>query len=82
MQAMQRGEGCAGNAERGRMQTSETAEIYVDDVERGGFDVGNGFDSGRVDVVVDDRATIMQTDNHNIVLGVAVKRGPTIAITK
>ena len=52
------------------------------DVERGGCDVGNGLDSRRVDVVVDDRATRMETDNHNTVLGVAVERGPAIAITK
>ena len=66
MQTMQRGEECAGDAERGRTQTSETAEIRADDVERGGCDVGNGLDSGRVDVVVDDRATRMQTDNLNL----------------
>ena len=29
-----------------------------------GRDVGNGLDRGRVDVVVDDRTTRMQTDNH------------------
>ena len=82
MQTMQRGEECAGDAERRRMQTSETAEIRVDDVERGGYNVGNGLDSRRVDVVVDDRATRMQTNNHNTVSGVAVERGLVIAITK
>ena len=50
---MKRGEECAGDTERGRMQTSETAEMRVDDVERGGCDVENGLDSGRVSVVVD-----------------------------
>ena len=82
MQTMQRGEECAGDVERRRMQTSETAEIRVDDEERGGCDVGNGLDSGHVDGVVDNRATIMQTDNHNTVLGVAVEREPAITITK
>ena len=30
-----------------------------------GRDVGNGLDRGRVDVVDNDRATRMQTDNRN-----------------
>ena len=75
-------EECAGDTERGRMQTSETVEIHVDDVERGGCNVGNGLDRGRVDVVVDDRATLMQTDNRNTVLGVTVEGRLAIAITK
>ena len=45
--------------------------------------VGNaGLDRGRVDVVVEDRATRIQTGNRNTVLGVAVERGKAIAITK
>ena len=36
-------------------------------MERGeGCGVGNGLDRERVDVVVDDRATRMQTDNRNL----------------
>ena len=34
------------------------------DLDRG-CSVGNGLDSRRVDVVVDDTATRMQTNNHN-----------------
>ena len=33
--------------------------------QRGEEHVGNGLDRGRVDVVVNDRATRMQTDNRN-----------------
>ena len=52
-----------GDAERGRIQT---AEVRVDNVERGGCGVGNSLDSAHVDVVVDNRTTTrMQTNNRN-----------------
>ena len=62
MWVMQRGEGCVGNVDRRRMQTLETVEVCVDDVERGGYGVGNGVDSGGVDVVVDDIDKISALD--------------------
>ena len=36
------------------MQTTETVEVRVDDLERGGCGVGNGLDSGRSGVFVDN----------------------------
>ena len=88
MRAMKRREECAGDAERGKMQILETVEVHVDEVERGGWGVGYGLDSGCVDVVVDDRATRIYTnnchghDNAKIVLGVALESGPAITITR
>ena len=66
----------------------------VDNGLERGHDVGNSLDREHVDVVDDNRATRTQTDNRNghagncetiyqfTILGVAVERGPAIAIVK
>ena len=63
---MKRGKLHDGNTERGRMLgCRERKEVMLTMVliEDGVF--GNGLDRGHVDIVDDDRATRMQTDNHN-----------------
>ena len=47
-----------------------------------GCGVSDGLGRGRRDVVVDDRATRMQINNRDTVLGVVVECRPAIAITK
>ena len=71
-------------ATSGSKTCSSTPQQYGHGDDGEGGKISNGLDSRRVDVVVvvDDRATRMQTNNCNTVLGVAVEHGLAIIITK